>query len=90
MEQQLMLDIVLNLEDEAQLDINNLKLHVAAAAKQITGDDNYEAAKNSLIAQCVKKKPAPQSAKKDETSAANTPSKPEQKTEAKEPAGERR
>lgn len=53
MSQQLMLDIVLNVEDGAKLDISALKLNVKAIADTITKDEEYEAAREQLKGKCV-------------------------------------
>lgn len=53
MAQQLMLDIVLNLEDGAQLDINNLKLNVADYAAKVTSDDVYNKIRDELKAKAL-------------------------------------
>ena len=54
MAQQLMLDIVLNIEAAAELDINALKLHVRDAAAKVTADDAYDGVRDGLKALCVK------------------------------------
>lgn len=51
LEQQLMLDIVLNSEVGAVIDISKMKIVVKEAAKQITGEDVYEQVKAALKAQ---------------------------------------
>lgn len=53
MAQQMMLDLILNLPDGENLDLNAMKLHVMEFAKQVTGDDNYEAIRDQLKAQCL-------------------------------------
>ena len=52
--QQLMLDIVLNLEDGAVLDVNLLKLHANDFATKITKDDDFEKVRDLLKAEVVK------------------------------------
>jgi F-type H+-transporting ATPase subunit alpha len=51
--QQLMMDVVLNLDDGAKLDIGSLKLHVNDAAKKVTSDEVYEKVRDELKAQCT-------------------------------------
>ncbi len=53
MAQQMMLDIVLNLEDGAQLDISSMKLNVKDFASQVTKEEDYEAIRDQLKAKCV-------------------------------------
>lgn len=53
MAQQMMLDIVLNLKDGAQLDISAMKLNVKEFASQVTKDEDYEAVRDQLMAKCV-------------------------------------
>lgn len=76
--QQLMLDIVLNLEVGAQLDIAAMKLNVKAVADTIAGDTDeaYEAAREQLKSKCVTAaaKPA-EPAKPDEKDSAETENK---------------
>ncbi len=48
MAQQLMLDIILNLEDNAKLDISALKLNVAEYATKVTSDEVYEQVRDEL------------------------------------------
>jgi F-type H+-transporting ATPase subunit alpha len=63
MAQQIMLDIVLNLEDGAVLDIGTMKLNVKEYAEKVTGDDVYEKVRDELKAKCVQElKGAPASA----------------------------
>jgi len=60
MEQQLMMDIVLNLEDGAEIDINSLKLNVREAAKKVTKDEEFDAVRDELKKKCLTKAaPAP-------------------------------
>ncbi len=53
MAQQLMLDIVLNLDDGASLDMSSLKLSVREFAAKVTGDADYEKVREELKAKCV-------------------------------------
>ncbi len=53
MSQQLMLDIVLNLEDGAQLDISSMKLNVKDFAVKVTADEEYDAVREQLKTKCV-------------------------------------
>lgn len=52
-EQQLMMDIVLNLENKATLDIPKLKNLVAEYAKKVTSDEQYEAVRDELKQACA-------------------------------------
>jgi F-type H+-transporting ATPase subunit alpha len=60
MSQQLMMDIVLNLEDGAEIDINSMKLNVAEFAKQVTKDEEFDHARDQLKEKCVKLPPPPE------------------------------
>jgi F-type H+-transporting ATPase subunit alpha len=51
--QQMMLDIVLNLEDGAQLDISAMKLNVKDFAAKVAKDEDYEPIRDQLKAKCV-------------------------------------
>jgi hypothetical protein len=89
MAQQLMLDIVLNLEDGAQLDMSSLKLSVTEFAAQVT-EDNYESIRDQLKAKAVVElKGAPSSKPAEAPPVAETPKteavKEAPKAEAKEP-----
>jgi F-type H+-transporting ATPase subunit alpha len=53
MAQQLMLDIILNLEDNADLDVSTLKINVNAYAAKITNDEEYDAVRDELKAKCL-------------------------------------
>jgi F-type H+-transporting ATPase subunit alpha len=53
MAQQLMLDIVLNLETGARLDISTLKLSVKEFADKVTNDEDYEKIRSELKSKCV-------------------------------------
>ncbi len=59
MAQQLMLDIVLNLEDGAVLDINALKLNANDFAKKVEKDEDYQKVHDMLAGECVKNAPKP-------------------------------
>jgi F-type H+-transporting ATPase subunit alpha len=62
MAQQLMMDIVLHLEDGAEIDTNALKLSVHEAAKKVTKDEEFDAARDELKARVMTKQaslPAP-------------------------------
>ncbi|MBP7857691.1 MAG: sodium-transporting two-sector ATPase [Candidatus Saccharimonadales bacterium] len=59
MAQQLMLDIVLNLEDGAVLDINALKLNSNDFAKKVEKDEDYQNVHDMLVHECVKNAPKP-------------------------------
>lgn len=52
--QQIMLDIVLNLEEGAELDVNVLKAHAIEAAPKVTSDDKYDGVRDGVKALCVK------------------------------------
>lgn len=70
MAQQLMLDIVLNLEEGAVLDINALKLNANEFALKVTSDDEYQKVHDMLVQECVKAlaKPEPEKKNADEDS----------------------
>ena len=53
MAQQLMLDIILNTEDSAQLDVNQLKLNVNEFAPKVTKDDDYDKVRDELRTKCT-------------------------------------
>lgn len=53
MAQQLMLDIILNLEDKADLDVSSLKLNAKEYAAKITKDEEYDSIRDQLKAVCV-------------------------------------
>jgi F-type H+-transporting ATPase subunit alpha len=89
MAQQLMLDIVLNIEDGAQLDMSSLKLSVAEFATQVT-EDNYESIRDQLKAKAVvelKGAPAPKPAETASPAEApdTEPAKEEPKAEEEKP-----
>lgn len=97
MAQQMMLDIVLNLETGAQLDIGTMKLNVKAFADQVTKDEEYDAQRDQLKTKCVvevkgtpepAEKPAADAAKNEENAKPDDKKekKSEEKSEAKEPA----
>jgi F0F1-type ATP synthase alpha subunit len=86
MAQQMMLDLVLNLPDGENLDLNAMKLKVTEFAARVTGDDNYDAIRDELKAQCliqVKGALAPKPAAVPEAEA-----KPEDKKEDKKESKE--
>ncbi len=60
--QQLMLDIVLNLEADAELDINALKLNVNQSANKITKDEDFDAIRDELKLRVLTKQPEPPAA----------------------------
>lgn len=87
--QQLMFDIVLNLEDGAQLDVNALKLHAPEYALKITKDEDFDAVCAELKSKCVAElKGVPKETKSeapaDGAPAATPPA--EDAAKAKEPA----
>jgi len=53
MAQQLMFDLVLNLEDGADLDLNALKLNANEYALKITKDEEYDAIREQLKTKCL-------------------------------------
>jgi hypothetical protein len=53
MAQQLMLDIILNTEDSAQLDVNQLKLNVNEYAPKVTKEEEYEKVRDELRSKCT-------------------------------------
>jgi F-type H+/Na+-transporting ATPase subunit alpha len=53
MSQQLMLDIILNLEDGAVLDMGSLKIHAKEYANKVKNDNDYEKVRYELKAKCV-------------------------------------
>lgn len=57
--QQLMLDLVLNLEDGAVLDIDALKLNSNDFAAKIEKDEDYQKVHDMLVQECVKSAPKP-------------------------------
>lgn len=58
MAQQIMLDILLNLEKGAELDVNILKSHAREAAQKVTQDDRYEGVRDGVKALCVRRSTA--------------------------------
>lgn len=73
MAQQLMMDLILNLPDGEEIDTNALKINANEYAKQITGDDNYEAVRDQLKAKCL-------------VELKGAPAKPKEESEAAKPA----
>jgi F-type H+-transporting ATPase subunit alpha len=67
--QQLMLDIVLNSEDGAELDIASLKLSAEEFAKKLTKDEDYDHVRDELRARAIiGSKPAPAAPPEDDKS----------------------
>lgn len=64
--QQLMMDITLNLEDGAELDVAALKLNSNEYAKRITKDEEYDAIRDELKAKVAKLPPPPEEPKPEE------------------------
>jgi F-type H+/Na+-transporting ATPase subunit alpha len=58
-EQQMMLDIVLNLEDGANLDVGSMKLNAHEFSKLVTSDELFDSARDQLKAKCVMAPPPP-------------------------------
>lgn len=87
MSQQMMLDIVLNLEDGAQLDISAMKLNVKEYATKVTKDEEYDAVRDQLKTKCtLQLKGSPVENKKPEEKAPDdkkTDEKPEDKKDEK-------
>jgi F-type H+/Na+-transporting ATPase subunit alpha len=87
MAQQLMLDIVLNVEPGAKVNVSELKLNVNDYVGKVTGDDVYEKVRDELKTKCTAAppttptKPAESSAKSAETPVAAE--KKDEKQEAK-------
>lgn len=80
MAQQLMLDIVLNLEDGAVLDINALKLNANDFAKKVEKDEDYQKVHDMLAGECVKNAPKPVDTKEP---TADKPDAPKDTTDTK-------
>jgi F-type H+-transporting ATPase subunit alpha len=80
MAQQLMLDIVLNLEDGAVLDINALKLNANDFAKKVEKDEDYQKVHDMLAGECVKNAPKPVDTKEP---TAHKPDAPKDATDTK-------
>ncbi len=79
MAQQLMLDIVLNLEEGAVLDINALKLNANDFAAKVSSDEDYPRIHDQLLQECVKNAPKPPQ-KPAATEAEKGKTEPEPKT----------
>lgn len=62
--QQLMFDLVLNLEDAADIDLNVLKENVAEYAAKITKEEDYDKIRDQLKAKCVIQAKQPQPTEK--------------------------
>ncbi len=58
--QQLMMDITLNLEDGAELDVNGLKLAANEYGTKITKDEEFDTIRDQLKTKCVKLPPPPE------------------------------
>jgi F-type H+-transporting ATPase subunit alpha len=76
MAQQLMFDIVLNLEDGADLDINALKINVHEFAQKITKDEEYDSVRDQLKAKCIIELKGAPDKPKDETPPAEGTAEP--------------
>lgn len=72
MAQQLMMDIVLNIENGATLDMGSLKLNATKFAEEIKSDEDFEKVRNQLKEKCVEAPPAPPQ-KKPQDSEEQTP-----------------
>lgn len=86
MEQQLMLDIVLNMDDTALLDVKKMKAHTREIAKQISKDEDFEKFRDqlqqlSLLDGSAAPAPAPKPAEAPPTAPAPPPPAPEPKKE---------
>ncbi len=96
MAQQLMMDIVLNLELGATIDIAKLKLQAPDMATKITADEQFDAVRDELKAACVVLPVAPEEPKSEakseevapEESKKDSKSKKQDKEDAKEAAKE--
>ncbi len=85
MAQQLMMDIILNIEDGAELDISAMKLLVNDAGKRITKDEEFNAIRDEVKAK-VAKLPPPPELPKEEPKPTIDPNSKEGKKLAKEQA----
>jgi F-type H+-transporting ATPase subunit alpha len=65
MAQQLMMDIILNLEAGAELDVSAMKLLVNDAGKRITKDEEFDAIRDEVKSKCVKLPPPPEEPKEE-------------------------
>jgi hypothetical protein len=72
MAQQLMLDIVLNVDEGAVLDMSALKLNANDFAKKVTSDEEYAKVHDMLLAECVKNAPKPEAKEDKKADAAAT------------------
>jgi F-type H+-transporting ATPase subunit alpha len=77
MAQQLMMDITLNLEDGAELDVSALKLTANEFGKRVTKDEEFDAVRDELKAKVAKLPPPPEEPK------AETPPAPADKDDDK-------
>ncbi len=65
--QQMMMDIVLNLDTGAKIDISTMKLQVLEIAAKVTSDSDYEKYRDELKSKCVEElKGVPENKNKDE------------------------
>lgn len=81
MAQQLMFDIILGLEDGKAVQMDLLKEKSNEAAAKVTKDEEFDAVRDALRAECVIEAKAPAKAKPKAEAAA--PAKPDDKAEAK-------
>ncbi|MBA3758566.1 sodium-transporting two-sector ATPase [Candidatus Saccharibacteria bacterium] len=84
MSQQLMLDIVLNLEDGAVLDIGTMKLNVREFALKITKDEEYDAIRDQLKAKSVQELKGIPETKPSESKEETAPASDDKKKESAE------
>lgn len=86
MAQQLMMDIVLNLEDGAEIDISAMKLNVGEYAAKITSDEQFDAVRDELKKKCLTKQaPAPETAEGGKPASPDTSEpKPDEKEAPKD------
>lgn len=84
MAQQLLLDIILNLEVGAVIDLPRLKKEVHAAAGKVTNDDDYEKIKAELRSNClIELKGAPKAASSQPAAEGSEAPKPEETSSVK-------
>lgn len=65
MAQQLMMDIILNMEAGAELNVGAMKLLVNDAGKRITKDEEFDAIRDEVKSKCVKLPPPPEEPKEE-------------------------
>ena len=82
--QQLMLDIILNLEDDVDIDVSNLKLNLMEFAAQVTKEEEYETVRERLKATCITRVKTAKAPAAPDAKAAAAPPAPGSK-ESKEP-----